>query len=234
MGTTFSELKRQVLLRIRDMDGVTDLAISDGINQAHKAIARVYDYDELIVLDTANAVTMANQSSYHLISNLALSNPKDIYSIRLMDGSKSRKLTYVPPRELDSIVPYKELSGTGRSCWYTQRGMYIELFRIPDSNYALHITHSKWPATLSNDSDETPYLNLDDIIVTLGTEIAISIISRSGVVNDWTGRAKELLGLAVLENRTRPDVTFVACPFNPKASRLTGEYWLDPFQKGDR
>jgi hypothetical protein len=234
MGTTFAELKRQVLLRLRDMDGVTDLAIEDGINQAHKAISRVHDFDELIVLDTSNAATVANQKLYHLTSDLALSNPKDIYSIRLMDTSSSRKLTYVPPRDLDRDVPYTEQSSTGKSSWYTQRGMYLEFFRIPDDAYSLYIMHSKWPSTLSNETDETPYLHLDDVIITLGTEIARTIINKSGALNDWTGRARELLSASILENRQRPDVTFVARPFRARSSRLSGEYWLDPFTRRDK
>jgi len=228
MSTTFGELKRQVLLRMPDPgDGKTILAVEQGINEAHKAIARVRDFDELTVLDTANASTVANQSLYHIIDDLGLARPKDILTIRYMDEANSRKLTYVPVRELDERIPYTELFGTGKPSYYTRRGMYIELFRIPDEAKPLYILHTQWPATLSNDSDTTPYSNLDDVICTLATEIATSIL-EGGAATSWTARASALLGLAISDDMRRPDRFLVARPFSA-AGEPVGKYWLNPW-----
>jgi len=230
MTTTFKELRRQTLGKLEHSDGKAMLAVDQGINEAQKNIARVQDFDELIVLDTTHALTVASQKLYHLVTDLKLVRPKDIYSIRYMAEAESRKLTYVPPRKLDEEIPYTEIFSTGKPKWYTRRGKYIELFRIPDAVAPLYVLHSQWPAVLSADDDETPYENLDDVITTLGADIARSIIEE-GVVSNWYQRAKELLGISLMEDVTRPDTTYVAQPFRARPVKLLGDYWLNPWVK---
>jgi hypothetical protein len=229
MTTAFSEFKRQVLLKVQRSDGLTTLATEQAINDAQKVIASVKDFDELMTLDTANAVTAVDQKLYNIDTGLGLTRPKDIYSIRLMDTDNSRKLTYVSLRKLDEVVPYTEMIGTGRSTYYTIRGRNIELYRIPDAIYHLYIQHSQWPTVQANDSDVTDYLNIDHVIVALATEMTIA--SLEGTSTDWFARAKQLLGIALNEEETRPDQVFVAQPFNPYKVGPMGEYWLNPWVK---
>jgi len=230
MTTTFKELKRQTFGKLKESSGQAMLAVDQGINEAQKNIARVKDFDELMVQDTTHALTVASQKLYHIVDDLKLVRPKDIYSIRYMAEAESRKLIYVPPRRLDEEVPYTEIFSTGKPKWYTRRGRYIELFRIPDAEASLYILHSQWPAVLSADDDETPYEDLDDVITTLGADIARSIIEE-GVVGNWYQRAKELLGIALMEEVTRPDTTYVAQPFQASEVKLLGNYWLNPWVK---
>jgi hypothetical protein len=209
-------------------DGKVLLAVEQAINEAHKVVADVKDFDELIVLDTTHALTVINKKSYHLETDLLLVRPKDIDTIRYMDDENSRKLIYIPPRELDLRIPYTEQVGTGRPRFYTRRGRYVELFRIPDAAKPLYVQHSQWPDTLTNDTDTTPYLRIDHVIVTLSTEIAQSIIAGMSV-SSWSGRAKELLGLAINEEDTRPDNFLIAQPFEPTPKGPMGSYWLNPW-----
>lgn len=230
--TTYSELIRQTMLKLQPRsDGITRLAVEQAINDAQRVIASVKDFDELMTLDTANASTTANQSLYHIEDDLDLTRPKDIYTIRLMDEDNSRKLTYVPFRRLDEAIPYTEQVGTGRSTWYTIRGRYVELFRIPDTAYNLYIQHSQWPAAANyaNANDTTPFLNIDHVIVTLAADMALA--SLEGGSSDWFQRAKQLLGVALNEEDTRPDQTLIAQPFNPTCAGPMGEYWNNPFVK---
>ncbi len=228
MTTSFKELKRQVFLKMPGhVDGIAQLAVEQAINDAQTVIAYTKDFDELIFLDTANAKTTANTNLYHMTSNLNLTRPKDIYSIRLMANDNSRKLTYVPLRKLDEIVPYTNQTGTGYPDWYTIRGEYVELYKIPNANYSLYIQHSRWPAILSNETDTTPFVNIDPVIVTLAVEMALS--SLEGSSGDWFSRARQLLGLSVKEETARPDQVFVAQPFNPAPSGIVGEYWNNPW-----
>lgn len=231
MGTTYGELKRLVLQRLSPRsDGATLLAVEQAINEAQKDIARVKDFDELMVLDTTHAFTVISKKLYHITTDLALVRPKDIYTIRYMDGADSRKLTYVAPRDIDESIPYTEIFTTGRPKWYTRRGKYLELFRIPDAAKSLYIMHSQWPAVLTLDADETPYDNLDDVIVTLAADIALSIIEE-GVAGSWFQRAQQLLGVVLKEDETRPDIFYVAQPFSAKERKVLGSYWLSPWQK---
>jgi hypothetical protein len=229
-NTTFGEIKRQVLINFNKPDGRTMLVVEQAINNALKTIARVKDFDELKVLDITNAFTALEVKSYHIVNDLNLTRPKDIYSIRLMDEGNSRKLNFVIPGKLDDVIPYPELTGFGKSNWYTRRGRYLELFRIPDAIYPLYIQYSQWPAIMVANEDEIPFVNIDDVIVELASDMALSKLEGGGM-GDWAQRAQQLLGLAVQEETTRPDEVVIAAQFNSKQRQL-GEYWADPFYKG--
>lgn len=231
MATTFAEFKRRVMLGIPQVDGETLLTVEEAINIAHKVIACVRDFDDLMVLDTTNALTVASQKLYHIETDLLLVRPKDIYSIRLMATTESRKLVYVPPRELDDTIPYTEQVGEGKSKWYTRRGNYLELYRIPDDAYRLYVMHSQWPATLVNDTDVTPYSNIDHVIIGLSINIANEL--RIGQTSNWEEMANSMLSLSVGENASKPDEMLVAKPFNTR-QYAPGEYWNNPFIKKDQ
>lgn len=317
-NTTFGELKRLVFLETRRDDGEADLAAEEAINWAHKAIARVQDFEELMILDTVNAFTAisvglvvntvgnlgatssgayngqlhgavfnivcdgtgtpntfkwqyqggafttlvqmktspillqnnvyvqfasttghtlnnactitCNSNIYHLINDLKLTLPKDIYSIRLIQDANSRKLVWVPIRDYDAIIPYPQMVGTFKPKWYIQRGMYLEFYPIPDATYPLYIQYSQWPAPLVLETDMTPYINLDDVVVALASEMTLAIL-QGGQMTGWDQRAQNLLGVALKEEWSRPDQVLIARPFRAGKTRITGEYWLDPFVK---
>lgn len=227
---TFGELKQQVYLAVGSVDGKTTLMVEQAINNAHRIIASVKDFDELMVLDTTNAATVADVKSYHIVDDFALTRPKDIYSIRYMDEGNSRKLQYISFRRLDDSVPYTEIVGTGKPNFYTRRGMNIELYKIPDEAKSLYIQYSQWPVTLTLDADESPFLNIDDVIVGLSSDMTLALLDGVGGMSGWTSRANQLLGLTIKEEATRPDRTLVAQPFTI-IQKPTGEYWKDPFYK---
>ncbi|MCL6441795.1 MAG: hypothetical protein K6T27_09940 [Thermoleophilum sp.] len=229
MSTTLEELRRRVLANLQRSDGQAIIAADQAINDAHKVIARVRDFDELIVLDTTHASTSQEVKTYHIIEDWGLVRPKDIYTIRYIDGANSRKLEFVPVRELDSRIPYPEMHSKGRPRWYTLRGLQAELFPIPDASKPLYILHSQWPPTLSKDCDVTPYLNLDDVIVSLATSMASAFLEKTAE-GDWLALARALLGDALAEEASRPDRVYIHQPFTAKAHPY-GKYWLDPWVK---
>lgn len=229
MGTTFKELYQRVLLRLdRGADGRALLAAKEGLNSAQKVLARVRNWDELMVLDTSNAKTVTDQKTYSMTSDWGLTRPKDILSIRLIDNSNSRKLVWVGPREVDKVIPYPEDYGTSIPQWYTQRGNDVELLPIPNDAYDLYVFYAQWPVDLSDDSDEIVFSDLDDVLIALGTEMADAILDRVVGVN-WTSRAQALLAGAFKEDVSRPDQFRVARPFEPTPIVPYGEYWRRPF-----
>lgn len=230
--TTFSNLYQQVLLRARKYgsDGEVLLAAKQGINDAHKAIARVYDFDDLMVWDKTNAFTADSTAAYHLTTDWGLTRPKDLHTLKLMDGDSSRKLVYVPPSRLDDTIPYPEGIGEGRPKWYTRRGNEVELIRIPDAVYAVYVYYSQWPNTLADDDDETPYTDLDDVIIQTAVQAVRGIMEEEYV--ELTNIAKALIFGAKSEHAERPDRFLVARPFSAGNQNL-GEYWKQPFVTED-
>lgn len=230
MATNYGEFIRRVMLNLHPRsDAITKIAVEQAINDALKVIACVKDFDELMTLDTTHAATVADQKLYHIETDFALVRPKDIYSMRLMDDADSRKLTYVSFRDLDKQIPYTEVTGTGRSKYYTMRGNYVELYPIPDAVYSLYVQHSQWPTVLSATTDETEYTDIDYAIVALSTDMALASLEGGG--GDWLSRATQLLGMATSEETTRPDEVRVAQPFIPTRLPSVGSYWLNPWVK---
>jgi len=229
MATTYEEFFRKVLLRVDTDDGRALLAAKESVNDAQKDIARVWDVDELIVLDTTSADTVDGTKRYHLEDDLSLTRPKDIFGIKLEDESSSRRLIYKTPKWVDEHIPYPEGTSEGKSTIYTRRGNYIELIPIPDAAYDLHIHHSQWPTALSADDDETDYVDLDDVIISLATDRVIAILEQETGI-DWNARARYYLAGAVREDRDRPDEMLIAQPFRSRP-RVTSDYWKDPFEK---
>ena len=230
MATTYKEFVRRVMINLQPRnDGIVVMAVEQAVNDAQKVIACVKDFDELMTLDTTNAATVADQKLYHVEDDFSLVRPKDLYSMRLMDTANSRKLTYIPFRALDDRIPYTEMTGTGKSKYYTVRGNYVELYPIPDDAYDLYVQHSQWPAEMDEETDETPFANIDHVIIALSTAMALS--SLEGGSSDWMAQATKLLGISTKEDDIRPDRTFVAQPFCSTRYPPLGQYWLNPFVK---
>lgn len=237
-NTSFKTLYSDVMFRLNlGEDGRALYAAKKAVNDAHKYIARVKDFDELMVNDTSNAVTVASTKTYHIVDDWGLTRPKDLFSLRYMNEGSSRKLMYLTPKELDEKLPYVEGVGETNPMWYTVRGSNVELIPIPNAAKSVYIYYSQWPLTLTDDTDLTSYEQIDDVIVALASDIALDILrsEKKGygekVIGDWPQKAKEYLGLAVREKSYRPDRKLVAQPFGSTPNGFFGEPWKDPFIK---
>ena len=230
-NTTFQELKRKVFLGFPRTDGEALIAVESAINDALRAIASVKDFDELIITDITNALTVDGQKTYNWIDDWALTRPKKIYSIRLMSTTLSRKLTYIPPSNLDRILPYAETLSEAKTTHYTPAGEgSFELLPIPDAAYNLYIRYSQWPSTLIEETDQTPYANLDSATIFLAKDIANAYLS--GEYLDFSTRAAGYLSMGVKEEDRQPDHRRIAQPFSTQEV-VVGEYWKNPFVRRD-
>jgi len=225
-NTTFQELKRRVFIGFPRTDGEAHLAVEMAINDALKAIALIKDFDDLMVTDELSAATVDGQKTYHLVDDWSLIRPKKIYTIRLMSENLSRKLIFIPTRELDRTLPYATSLSEGKSVYYTPSGdSELELIPIPDDAYALSIRYSQWPAVLSAETDVTPYANLDNATVFLAKDIANAYLS--GEYFDFTARATSYLAINISEENRQPDHLRVAQPFTLSQKRRD-DPWLGP------
>lgn len=230
MSVTYKTLWQKVLLYLDSQDGKAHLAAKQAVNDAQKVIVRVEDFDELKVLDTTSADTVASTKTYHLVDDWSLTRPKDILTLRYMDGSSSRKLVYISPRNLDTDLPYPEQLGEQKPYYYTRRGLNVELIPVPNEAKDVYVYYTQWPTVLTSDSDNMDLPDdVEDVVVALGADIANAIVDGiTGI--DWLPRARVLLIGAAGEERSKPDQFRVAQPFRSERP-VMGEYWKMPFVK---
>jgi hypothetical protein len=211
MGTTRGELKRKVLMGIKDLGGEDMLMAEEAINMACYAIAMVHNFGELTVMDRTNCHTADGTKNYSLTTALLLTRPKDIISIVLHDDNQSRKLTYKTPQWIDSNYPYPEAIGEGRPEIYTQRVDQLELIPIPDAIYDLYVNYAQWPLALTADTTECSYTNKDFVVVGLARDIFLAM--RGGIPLDPVAKAKGYMDTAMRDDRSGPDALPVAQGF---------------------
>ncbi len=229
MGTTLDTLRGRVLLGFPRADGEAIVAIEQAINDSIQIFAQMEDFDEMLTKDTTSADTVDGTATYHLTSAWGLTRPKDILSMILEDTTDSVKLKYMPHREFDSKFPYPATYSEDRPTIYTRRGLTIELFRIPDAAYDVHITYSQFPAALTSGSAECTLLNFDTQIVFLAKDIASAYLS--GNYTDFQTRAREILKVGMAQRRTKTDNTLMAKPFVAGSEPYLSEYYADPMVK---
>jgi hypothetical protein len=232
MSTTYQELYQKVQLRLNNSGGRAHIFAKEGVNDAHKWIARVKDFDELMTWDISGTpATVASQESYHLVDDWSLTRPKDVYSLVYYTGdSSSRKLTWRDAQEFDEMYPYPGVMGEQDPWIYTQKGEKVYLSPIPEEEKIVRVYYSQWPLVLSADSDQTSYKDIDDVLIALAYDIAKSALTGVGVT-DWTKRAAALLAGGIREHSVKPDQRYVAHPFRASRGRVMGEYWLNPMIK---
>jgi len=211
-------------------DGEAVLAVEQGINDAVQIFAQMESFDEMLTVDTTSADTVDGTKSYHLITAWGLTRPKNILTLRIEDTSLSTKLTYMPMAEFDKKFPYPETYSEDRPTIYTRRGMSVELFRIPDAAYDVHVVYNQFPAELTADTDECVLLNFDAQITFLAKDIANAYLS--GNYSDFQTRAREILRAGISGRRDRPDHILVAKPFIADKTSYPSDYWADPMFPG--
>jgi len=224
MGTlALSDLKSEVR---ENLGGRTDLdsRLVRFINFAQDMICRQFEFPEL-EQKTTDTVSKGDET-YSLSSR-----PRSIRSVRLLDGTLSRKLEYIPVRSWDMLIPKPDEWTQERPTHYTYYQNKLELWRIPNDTYTIVIRWSKWPTTLSADEDKSDYDNKDDIIIALATSWAFKSLGDKERMYFWANAAWDQLESAILAESQQPDREIVPIP---EIKTALGEYWKDPFIKGIR
>lgn len=230
MATTFSEIQRRVFIGFPRTDGEAILAVQQSINDVIKIVASMEDAESLLTTDTTNAHTAISTKSYDVTVTWGLTRPKDIHDIRLISGSESRSLVYVPHKDVDKVIPYPEQNTTSKSIWYTTFGSYAELFPIPDAIYDLTIRYSQWPAALTSGTDYLPYeVEWDHIIVFLAKDLANAYLNGNYI--QASQKAYDFLKLGIKAANGKPDALLFATGFQSQrqGNNSLNNYWKDPF-----
>ena len=226
MAMTLSELRDEERENIkRDTNGVSNARITRWVNWAKDYLADLHTYEEMRYKDTSKE-TVASDNTLAWPTRM-----KDLYSMAIQDGSRSQRLTYVPARGFDTVVPRPETSGENLPKWYVDYGSSFELFPIPDAVYSLNIRISKYPADLSADSDECELLRKDALICGMSTVFGFYSLREIEDAAYWGGEIVAALYTASLTgDRSAEDWVPIARGFGSGGhASLSGEWWKNPF-----
>ncbi len=223
MALTLTNMQDEIrAITRRDSTAFSDTRLNYYINWAQRWVADVHTFEEMFILDTATYSTTTNLQTYSFPTRM-----KDIYSIRLIDGSNSLKLTYVYPRHFDDAHPYPESDTTGKPEWYVDYGTIYELYPIPDAAYHLEIRYSRFPADLSGATDVSALDNKDRLIICKASAFVLRTVRELDDAEYWEGEADREL-LAKLEtDHSGEDWTPVARGFLAAPSGYVDDN--DPF-----
>ena len=219
MGTlTLSDMKDEIRSNLGNRTDL-DSRLVRFVYFAQDMICRQFEFPELEE-KTTDTISQGD-TTYTLTSR-----PRSIRSVRLIDGTLSRKLEYINIGDWDKLLPKPDEWTEERPTHYTYWQNKLEFWRIPDNTYTIFIRWSKWPTALSDDSDTSDYENKDDVIVALATAWAFKSIGDKDRMYFWANAAWDQLESAILAESQQPDREIVPIP---ELKTVLGDYWRDPF-----
>lgn len=226
---TLAEFRTELRSNLGDR---TELASSDTdvdrwLNRAQMRIARRRRFDEIATTESFTATYTGTASIDKVVafSSLTNTNPRAIISIRVLDGTSSDKLTYVPVRRWDRFVPSPDSLATARPSHYTVYSRQIEWWRVPNKAYTFELRMGIWPVDLTTTSQVSDLLEKDDAIVAAATYYGFRSNGFTKDAASWLADFASLMDEAKDEEFDRPDHDGKpAEPLGPPA-----DYWADPF-----
>lgn len=228
MGTlTLDGLKSEIRAGLGNRTDF-DSRLDDVINLSQMRIARRHRWEELERMYTR---TPSITSSAYDDKFLAFpGNLRDVYSVLLLDGFQSRKLTRVPYRRWDRVIPAPEQFSRGHPSHYTLFRNTMELWKVPDAAYQYIIRAVIWPAALSDSSSVSDLDQKDDMIITLTTSWLLLTSGREESANKWWRIYRNMMNDAGAEEEERPDLDILPGK-GAAGSSPSAPYYSDPFQQ---
>jgi len=202
----------------------------DFLNWGQQRMARYYSFHELNTIQES-AATVADVAKYPLVTgtnNLGLTRPKDIQSVRLIDGENSRILTRKSPRWFDQKYPFPSNFESARPNIYIRWGNNLELFKIPDAAYDVYIRYPQWAEDLTAASTATQFENKDQVLISAAILEGYLHFEEYNDVPIWLAR---FLGLLQDSVKAEGDIDWEpeAMEFRGQGGYAVGEPWLDPY-----
>jgi hypothetical protein len=202
------------------------------LNAAQMRISKVHDFREMYKIYTRD--TIADTKSYAFPTNW-----KVVLSLRVEDGTASRKLGMVRPEQLDKYRPYPEDDPTSTPQIYVPYGNDFELVPIPDAAYTLYMRTVMWPTVITSTATAIDYEpNKDDVILAYMMADAYNYLQMLTDASKWEGVAKQRFAEAYKIDTNRPDWNPVAEGFQSidgehfaedRYDTTTGEWIVNPF-----
>lgn len=166
---TVDQIKAEIRVA---MGGRTDAdsRLDSVLNLSQMRLARLHDFDELRGLTTLTTPITASAAADKVISLAPIGRYRKIYSMRLYaDNNLSRKLVKRLPKWWDDVIPEPEYYARGTPTDFIMWGKdQIELWKVPDIEYTIHVRYSRWPTIITDDGGDFLDLeNVDDLLIHL-------------------------------------------------------------------
>lgn len=219
------------------LGGRTDLdtRLVTALDIAQIQLARVHDFEEMQDVGTITfAFTgVAATDKFILYSALSDADPREFYSILLVDGTQSRKLVKKTVRQFDQLVPDPEVAALSRPLIYVTWKNRLEIWPIPDQQYTGVIRWSFWPAVFSGAaaSNKSDFKQKDDVLIYMATSYLYHSLGEYERAKMFFGFAKSHYDTAIREDDTKPDTDIAPISEFPVFS---SNYWADPFVRSVR
>lgn len=208
----------------RSVDGVSNARINRWIDWAQGYLADLHTYEEMRSNDTSKSTTTSS------VTVTWPTRMKDLYSMQVQDGARSRKLVYVHARNFDREVPRPATHSEGLPNWYVDYGSTFELFNIPDAEYSLVIRCSVYPADFASDSTESVLLRKDALMCGIATVFGFYTLREVEDATYWGQTVvPPLYDASLTSDHSGEDWVPIARGFQSQAPTLQGSWWLNPF-----
>ena len=229
MGMTLTQFQDEIRENVKRQVAVLPASrLTLWTNWAQGYLADLHTYEEMRVKDSTIS-TAASTSTIACPTRM-----KDLYSAMVVDGARSRKLTYVRAKEFDIVVPLPTTYATGLPEWYVDYSTTFELFPIPDAIYNVPMRISRYPIDLSAGSDQSALLRKDALIVAIATTFGFYSLREVEDAAYWgTEVVGSLYSASLLTDRSDEDWSPIARGFGGNGSMgttvLSGNWWTNPF-----
>ncbi|KKN42495.1 hypothetical protein LCGC14_0712560 [marine sediment metagenome] len=208
----------------RTVDGVSNARINRWINWAQGYLSDLHTYEEMRSNDTSKSTTA---------SSVVVTWPtrmKDLYSMTVRDGARSRKLVYVHARNFDREVPRPATYTEGLPSWYVDYGSTFELFQIPDAIYNLAIRCSVYPADFGDDDATSTLLRKDALISGVATVFGFYSLREVEDAAYWGSQiVPPLYEASLTSDHSAEDWLPIARGFQSQPLNMAGQWWTNPF-----
>lgn len=204
----------------------------DWLNTAMIRLSKAHDFREMFKI--YERATVSDTKTYTFPTNW-----KVVLSLRLEDGSSSRKLGVRLPQELDEHRPMPENDSNETPIVYVPYGNTFELDPIPNDAYTLKLRTIQWPTKITATTDTIDYEpNKDDVIHAYMMEEAFDYLQMLTDAEKWVERRKNRLEEAIDLEERLPDLEPIAEGFSSvkgehyaedQYDTTTGEWIVNPF-----
>ncbi len=199
------------------------------LNWAQEEIARQVRLRELQQIDTGQDCVASQAYISHP------TNMRDLISIRVLDGTNSRKLIWIPRRKFDKKISKPDEYTEGTPTHYTSWGTNFYLWRIPDEAFATEIQYIQWPTAFTAASGSASDIErMDEAICALATAAAMASLKDFGeTFGYWNQRASLLINIAMRNDKGLFIDEAVVGDYDYQLSESAPNYWQDPFVRGN-